>query len=322
MRPLDPGDADALAAGIGNYNVVRWLAAPPYPYGVDDAAAFIAATLGQGDPVWAITDADGLRGVIGIDPELGFWLARDAWGQGYATEAGDAAIDAWFRGTRADRLQGSHFEGNDASARALRKMGFVDAGPRLVHSLPLRQDVRARAMLLTRDRWTARRSYRLRTRRLSLRELQDADWRALQRIGHAAPMSEAAAKSMLQAFRYRGRPGFLAAVRRWGRTIGFAGLQDTPGRAHPSLTWTFDPSLRGRGFGPEALGALLEDAFPRFELDAVEAERAAHDPERDEILRQLGFVQIGPDTRTDPAPLEPSPIVIYRLDRPNLKAPR
>ncbi len=77
------------------------LARVPWPYSVDDAASFLARPRGVTDFTLLILAHEGARprlvGAIGLAPEedsheLGYWLSPDAWGRGYATEAGRAML--------------------------------------------------------------------------------------------------------------------------------------------------------------------------------------------------------------------------------------
>ena len=59
----------------------------------------------------------------GDDIELGYWIARSHWGQGYATEAARAVLGlAEALGHR--RIFAGHFADNPASGRVLAKAGF------------------------------------------------------------------------------------------------------------------------------------------------------------------------------------------------------
>ncbi len=42
MRPLRLDDAAQIYALFANWDVVRYLSAPPWPYSIDDAHAFVA----------------------------------------------------------------------------------------------------------------------------------------------------------------------------------------------------------------------------------------------------------------------------------------
>ena len=56
--------------------------------------------------------------------EVGWMLARHAWGQGYATEAGQAAIDWAWRTLDAPRLISVIQPGNAASIRVAERLGL------------------------------------------------------------------------------------------------------------------------------------------------------------------------------------------------------
>ncbi len=73
-------------------------------------------------------------GVIGMFqntdavPEAGYWIGREFWGRGYATEALEGAL-VWAS-TRWKRraLMAGHFADNPASGRVLEKAGFLYTG--------------------------------------------------------------------------------------------------------------------------------------------------------------------------------------------------
>jgi len=143
LRPGFPEDAPALALAIADESIARNLATVPWPYRVRDAEAFLACPR---DPVLpsllAFERGDGPPQLVGACElgrrpsgavELGYWIARAAWGRGFATEAGEALI-AIARALRLERLEGSHFLDNPASGRVLKKLGFQTTGlvaPRL-----------------------------------------------------------------------------------------------------------------------------------------------------------------------------------------------
>ena len=51
--------------------------------------------------------------------ELGYWLTPDAWGRGYATEAGEAVLAMARHALGLQRLDARHFVDNPASGRVL-----------------------------------------------------------------------------------------------------------------------------------------------------------------------------------------------------------
>lgn len=134
LRPPWPEDWSRVLDGIADESVVRNLARAPWPYSAEDARSFIALPADPKFPRFLVTRARDARlvGCVGLDPrggaaELGYWIAREHWGQGYATEAGRAVLEiAAMLGHR--RVVASHFLDNPASGRVLEKLGFSPTG--------------------------------------------------------------------------------------------------------------------------------------------------------------------------------------------------
>jgi RimJ/RimL family protein N-acetyltransferase len=157
LRPLRPDDREAVARGVGNYDVAHWLAVVPYPYGLAEADTFIDEVRAAGKRVWAICDGEGLQGVVGLEAQLGCWLARPAWGRGYASEACGIVVWHAFTALNEGSVESYVFEGNDRSHRVLTKLGFRETGRRKVESRALAQTVEALSLCLTRADWHAAR---------------------------------------------------------------------------------------------------------------------------------------------------------------------
>ncbi|MDR6786667.1 RimJ/RimL family protein N-acetyltransferase [Sphingomonas sp. BE138] len=144
LRPGWLEDAPALTRAIAHEAVVGRLARAPWPYALDDAEAFLSLPRGATEPRFAIVErAAGYRLIGGIglhraeggDHELGYWLTPDAWGRGYATEAGRAVIAIARHALPITRLTAYHHADNPASGRVLRKLGFVETGRSQRHAL-------------------------------------------------------------------------------------------------------------------------------------------------------------------------------------------
>jgi RimJ/RimL family protein N-acetyltransferase len=158
LRPGFPEDAPALAAAIADEAIVRNLATAPWPYRMRDAEAFLACPRDPVLPSFLVFErTDGepqLVGSCGLGRrpsgavEMGYWIARPFWGNGFATEACTALIQI-ARTLGFPSLEGSHFLDNPASARVLEKLGFEALGiiaPRM--SCARGTDVPARLMRL------------------------------------------------------------------------------------------------------------------------------------------------------------------------------
>lgn len=137
LRPGFPEDAPALAAAITDLDVVRQLAAAPWPYRVGDAEAFLRLQRDLFLPSLLIFErtrqAPRLVGGCRLARrasgavELGYWVARSDWGRGIATEACRAVIDV-ARALRLPAVDASHFLDNPKSGRILEKLGFEPTG--------------------------------------------------------------------------------------------------------------------------------------------------------------------------------------------------
>jgi RimJ/RimL family protein N-acetyltransferase len=140
LRPGWPEDWAEVLTAINDEGVVRNLATAPWPYTTDDAVAFARRPQERMLPHFLITlpTSDGAKligcvglhrpvGGLGDDVELGYWIARSYWGNGYATEAARAVLRlAEALGHR--RIIASHFDDNPASGRVLAKVGFQSVG--------------------------------------------------------------------------------------------------------------------------------------------------------------------------------------------------
>ncbi len=132
-------DADAFFAALSDFEVTRMTGAVPWPYSRSDAENFIRACLANRETgaahVLTITSsgepAFGTAGLSHVEDgvhELGFWLARTHWGNGYATEAARAVID-WARASLpVTGFIAGHYTDNPASGRILEKLGFRSVG--------------------------------------------------------------------------------------------------------------------------------------------------------------------------------------------------
>ena len=136
LRPGWPEDWAELLTAINDVSVVRNLATAPWPYTMEDAINFARRSQEHLLPHFLVTlpSASGTKliGSAGIsqngnDVELGYWIARNHWGQGYATEAAQVVLGlAKALGHR--RVIAGHFVDNPASGRVLTKAGFRRTG--------------------------------------------------------------------------------------------------------------------------------------------------------------------------------------------------
>lgn len=136
LRPGWPEDWEEVLARIADEGVIRNLASAPWPYTPDDAKEFLSRPQEPRLPIFLVTlpGVDGARLVgsaglmrAGENVELGYWVAREFWGQGFATEAVRAILEL-ARSLGHCRITANHFADNPASGRVLRKSGFRPTG--------------------------------------------------------------------------------------------------------------------------------------------------------------------------------------------------
>ena len=137
LRPGWIEDAAEVTARIADEAIVRNLARVPWPYREEHAVFWLSARKEPKLPTFLLTlPHEGGAPIIGScglhaspsgEAEIGYWIARDWWGQGFATEAVRAVLSiACTLGHR--RIVGRHAADNPASGRVLRKTGFAPTG--------------------------------------------------------------------------------------------------------------------------------------------------------------------------------------------------
>ena len=135
LRPAWPEDWEELLGLIADEAIVRNLARAPWPYGPDHVRDFAARPQDKRLPNFFVSTACNgeLIGSVGLGrddegrTELGYWIARPHWGNGYAPEAARAVLRlAKTLGHR--RVVAGHFVDNPASGRVLARVGFRPTG--------------------------------------------------------------------------------------------------------------------------------------------------------------------------------------------------
>jgi [ribosomal protein S5]-alanine N-acetyltransferase len=132
LRPFRRSDVTEFTRLAGDWAVASMTSDIPHPLTERQASAWLRP--GRNEVRFAIEVNGRLIGGAGYyqrrtgTAELGFWLGREWWGCGYATEATTAVLK---HGSEVGRLPGftsSHFVDNNASAGVLRKLGFEPTG--------------------------------------------------------------------------------------------------------------------------------------------------------------------------------------------------
>jgi 8-oxo-dGTP diphosphatase len=145
---MHEADIDATVSALGDFEVSRHLARVPHPYTEHDARVFLKIVergRAEGAMVHFMIVPRTERtpiGAIGLHQdmqsrraEVGYWIAREHWGRGYAREAlAEVVRYAFFARASTSNiptiniLEAKALETNRASIRVLEACGFLDVG--------------------------------------------------------------------------------------------------------------------------------------------------------------------------------------------------
>jgi RimJ/RimL family protein N-acetyltransferase len=132
LRPFRSADASEFARLAGDWAVASMTSDIPYPFSRRQAFGWLSPM--RGEVRFAIEREGQLIGGAGFyrrssgSAELGFWLGRPWWGQGFATEAARIVLRQGLKNPRLPGYSSAHFVDNKASERVLRKLGFEPVG--------------------------------------------------------------------------------------------------------------------------------------------------------------------------------------------------
>jgi [ribosomal protein S5]-alanine N-acetyltransferase len=134
LRPRQPTDAEALFPTMADPHAMRWWSRGPFD-SVEELRGYFSADEGSGWQSWAIVQAGESQAIGFVSAgrkrdgvsEIGYLLARNACGHGYAREAVALLIDYLFKqGDR--RIFADTDPDNGRSISLLTALGFAFEG--------------------------------------------------------------------------------------------------------------------------------------------------------------------------------------------------
>ena len=139
LRPISFDDAPAFGRLANDYDIAKMTGSIPHPFPLLSAEFKVMNLIGQYRRGWAYPYAVTLEtefiGIIDLflrdaaSPfEIGYWIGRPFWGQGYLTEAATAFINEAQRTLGVTTLLAGVFTDNPASIKVLEKLGFEHMG--------------------------------------------------------------------------------------------------------------------------------------------------------------------------------------------------
>jgi len=149
LRPFVQSDAATVEMLLDDKEIASNCRRVDYPYPRGGGAEWIAThqparQTGDGYALAIVrTDEDQknpLIGAIGLEvnkedhnAELGYWVGREFWNQGYCTEAAIAVIEFGFETLGLRRICSEHMARNPASGKVMKKAGLTREGLRRKH---------------------------------------------------------------------------------------------------------------------------------------------------------------------------------------------
>ena len=141
LRPFELPDGEDLRKLAGDRAIADTTLQIPHPYEVGMAEEWILTQRPRFEAGEQVVFAAVLResgqliGAIGLviegkfrRAELGYWIGRPYWRNGYCTEAAQSVLDYGFRSLNLNRIHAYHFKRNPASGRVMQKLGMKHEG--------------------------------------------------------------------------------------------------------------------------------------------------------------------------------------------------
>lgn len=153
LMPPTLGDVARIVSLVGEQDVAWMLGRVPFPYTIKDAKSWVQkvaddAQSGEEFAFGIYLSGVGLIGSCGLMKrkncwEIGYWIGKPYWEQGFATEAGRALLDWAEREIPTDSFISGHIYDNASSGRVLKKLGFEVVGENRMYVLARDSEVRA-----------------------------------------------------------------------------------------------------------------------------------------------------------------------------------
>lgn len=141
LKPFILDDAPDVQRLAGDRAIAATTTNIPHPYEDGAAEAWIATHQDEFDDGMTVTLAitlkedNSLIGAIGLNirkehenGELGYWVGKPYWNQGYCTEAAEAVLEYGFRILNLNRIYATYMNDNPPSGRVMEKIGMKYEG--------------------------------------------------------------------------------------------------------------------------------------------------------------------------------------------------
>ncbi len=141
LRNFHLSDAARVSFLAGDFDIAQMVSSIPHPYEEQMAVQWIESHEDQLNSKAALhyaiiqIEQDLLIGAIGLQldlpnqsAEMGYWIGKPYWNQGFATEAAKAILEVAFVELGLNRVEARHMTKNPASGRVMQKIGMTYEG--------------------------------------------------------------------------------------------------------------------------------------------------------------------------------------------------
>ena len=141
LRPFNLKDAKQVQELAGDPSISNTTLNIPYPYEDGIAEIWISNHEEKFEKKEELTlaitlnDEKKIIGAIGLkinlnfnNAELGYWIGKDYWNNGYATEAAVAVIKFGFNKLMLNKIFAHYLARNTSSGKVMQKIGMVEEG--------------------------------------------------------------------------------------------------------------------------------------------------------------------------------------------------
>ena len=154
-------DKFELTQLINDKDVIKWLSEIPFPYTLSHAEEFIEKSrervLKQESYNFMIFQDKKMIGGIGLSEfnnkscQVGYWLGKKYWGNGFATEALKSILDFGFGQLNLEKIYAAYKIGNEGSIRVLAKCGFEYSRKKYEYDSELNEELLLTEVILRKE---------------------------------------------------------------------------------------------------------------------------------------------------------------------------
>lgn len=157
-------DAPSIQTYVSDWELAKTTLNIPHPYPEDGALTWLRGQFESPQDhtynfVICLKDTSLIGSINAVTAprhhraEIGYWIGKPFWGQGYATEAARRIVELCFEELDLNRVYATYFAGNPASRRVMEKAGMTYEGMMKQHAFRWSRYIDMGICGITREEW-------------------------------------------------------------------------------------------------------------------------------------------------------------------------